>query len=160
MKVLIITSVLLIVFLGSCVFFRSDPKPSCDVEKIIQSFTSTYNEGQITEPSYLFTDDFQWFSDTEYVNGEQVNHFAGQTYEELLTHYQSQYELGQRIHITEIDINGVDSWHGNVDFGYKGVSETSDGMGVLLGKGVVDCQAEKIAVWSMATHYPEVMPIQ
>jgi len=157
--IIISVLLLLIVVLEGCTFLSRQPTPPCDVHKIVKDFTEAYNEGQIRNSTDYFTDDFKWLSDTEIVNGERVDHFAGETHEELAVYFQNQYDTGQEIHVGKIDINGVDTWHGGVDIGYKGESETSDGMGVLTGKSVVDCQAEKITVWSMATHYPKVMSI-
>ncbi len=130
---------------------------NCDVEATAQSFVKAYNAGKISTSTDYISKDFEWFSDTEFVNGQQFKHYVSHTHEELPAHFEDQFRLGQTIHITNLQVNGI-GWHGGADMTFQGTSKTSDGVGVLSGKGVVDCRTKLISVWSMATHYPEIVP--
>lgn len=139
------------------------------VAHLIINFFDTVNEGNVDHiPQFFLLPDHQsaaspqaWYSVSEHSVDGQARGFAAYTQSDLRTYFVQRHQQQERLQLLMVDIGGP-SWHGGVDIAYvvsraaKDLPPALDGSERLSsGKGAINCQQQKIFVWSMGMSEPD-----
>jgi hypothetical protein len=124
-----------------------------EVGKLVVGFFAAINEGAV-EASRFFTPDMEWYSVTEWSREAGKRHFVSNGYdpEELESYFQRRAEQHERVRLLEIDVAYESARNiGHVAYALKRTADDlPESDPIVIGKGAIDCDTGRIAVWSMS----------
>jgi hypothetical protein len=120
---------------------------------LVVGFFAAINEGAV-EASRFFAPDMEWYSVTGWSRAAGKRHFVSNGYdpEKLESYFQRRAEQQERVHLLEMDV----AHEAARDIGHVAytLERTADDFPhsypLVIGKGAIDCDTGRIAVWSMS----------
>lgn len=123
------------------------------VGELIVGFLTAISEGSV-EVSRFFAPDMKWYSVSEWSRGAGKRHFVSHGYDprELESYFERRAAQNERISLLEVDV----SYEPGRELGHvayvleRGADDLPESDPIVHGKGAIDCDTGKIAVWSMS----------
>ena len=124
-----------------------------EVGELVVDFFAAINEGAV-EASRFFAPGMEWYSVTEWSRDTGKRHFVSNGYDpkKLESYFQRRAEQHERVHLLEIDVAYEPARNiGHVAYALERTADDfPDSDPIVIGKGAIDCDTGRIAVWTMS----------
>ena len=124
-----------------------------EVGELVVEFFGAINDGAIDTASF-FAPDMEWYSISEWSRDSRKGHFVSYGYEpeKLGSYFQRRIRQHEQLHLLEIDV--IYEHQRNLGHVSYAIQRTADDLNtshqIVLGKGAIECDTGRIAVWSMS----------
>lgn len=135
------------------------------VAQLVTRFLDAFNRGDQQQLREIFALGGGWYSVSEGSQySEERNQFVAYDIDTLLTYFAERHQQEEQQRLIQIDVSEA-SWHGGVDIALSLARKADDldpgtvsSERIAQGKGAINCQAQKIKVWSVGTLMPDPPP--
>lgn len=129
--------------------------PSCRpraVGELVVGFMAAVNAGDAAAATDSFTSGLGWYSVTEGNPERDGRHFVAREPDKLRAYFTERAQLNERLRLVDLDVAYErDRNLGHIAYVLRRTADDLDRFGRWAhGKGAIDCDSGRIAVWSMA----------
>jgi hypothetical protein len=123
-----------------------------NVGQLVVDFFTAVNRRQPERVTDIFTPQLGWYSITEYSPKTGKRHFVAYAPAKLQRYFEGRISKNERLYLLEMDVAYERSRKlGHISYVLRRTGDDLDRYGdVATGKGAIDCETGRIAVWSMA----------